>query len=774
MNFSDRLKERIGRLVSELSSTDETLHLFLHEHLLETLCKKVPVTMTAIALLATAILVLLWPFVNPFLIGGWYAAVLSLALFRIFKTWNRCGDARKPLRARYGTFRKEALLMALLWGVAAFLFYPSVEGAVYEMVLVVFIIVFSSASSLNLAIDRRIAQLSIYLPLLPLALRFAMVGDTLHLVMFAALTAYMALLQMSLWQLGSVLAKGIRQHGELAELQERLKMVLDQTPTGIFYYDTSLRIVECNRTLSRLLDAPKERIVGLDLMQVKDAEILEILRRTLQERVTLRYDGPYTSLLSGKKIWVNATVAPLLDGGGELVGAIGVLEDKTLEHEALEKAEFLAYHDALTSLPNRKLLGDRFDSQIAQAGRKGYYSALLFLDLDRFKHINDTYGHKIGDELLKETARRLLRILRKSDTVCRLGGDEFIIFLPMISEDLSRSVDETLHVSQKIHRALAREFEIEKHQLFVSTSIGAVMIGTRGETLDEVLRCADIAMYHAKKLGRGVTSFYEVYMDEQIKTTIRMEEDLRHALEREELKLFFQPIVEIETQKIVGAEVLLRWEHPSGITVYPAEFIPVAEESQMIHQIGFWVVAEVCRKIEAWRRRRSPLPGYLSINLSPKQLRYNGFFEQTMERIAQSGIDPSRIKFEITESVLIEENERTKELIDRFTKAGIGFMIDDFGTGYSSLSYLKRFDFETIKIDKSFIRDILVDDEDVTLIKAILDIAKQFGYGVVAEGVENGRQREKLKELGGSICYQGYLYSRPLDEAAFVELMKRL
>ncbi|WP_457594751.1 putative bifunctional diguanylate cyclase/phosphodiesterase [Hydrogenimonas sp.] len=773
MNSIARLRERIGRLFSEVSSPEDTLHLFLREHLLVTLCKRVPVTMTAIILLATAVLILFWPFENPYVIGGWYGAVLLLALFRISKTWNRCGDAQKPLQTRYRNFRVEALLMAVLWGVAAFFFYPSGELA-YEMLLAIFIIVLSSASAVNLAIDRRIAELYIYLLLLPLALRFVMVGDTLHMVMFAAVSAYTALLHMSLRQLGSVLAKGIRQHGELGELQERLKMVLDQTPTGIFYYDTSFRVVDCNRTLSRLLDAPKERIVGLDLMQMKDAKIRELLRRTIEEGVTLRYDGPYTSLLSGKKIWVSATVAPLLDGEGALVGAIGVLEDKTLEHEALEKAEFLAYHDALTSLPNRKLLGDRFDSQIAQAGRKKYFSALLFLDLDRFKHINDTYGHKIGDELLKETARRLLKILRKSDTVCRLGGDEFIIFLPMISEDLTKSVNETLYVSQKIHKALAQTFEIEKHQLFVSTSIGAVMIGTRGETLDEVLRCADIAMYHAKKLGRGVTSFYEEYMDEQIKTTIQMEKDLRHALDREELRLFFQPIVEIETQEIVGAEVLLRWEHPSGIMVLPAEFIPVAEESQMIHQIGRWVIAEACRKIEAWREKGHRLPGYLSINLSPKQLRYNGFFEQAMELVTKSGVDPGRIKFEITESVLIEESERTKELIDRFKMAGIGFMIDDFGTGYSSLSYLKRFEFETIKIDKSFIRDILVDEEDVTLVKAILDIAKQFGYGVIAEGVENSQQRKRLNELGGAICYQGYLYSRPLDEAAFLELMERV
>jgi len=487
---------------------------------------------------------------------------------------------------------------------------------------------------------------------------------------------------MSIRQIGSVMQKGMRQHSELTQLQKRMRMVLEQTPAGIFNYDKEMRIVECNRAFTELLGVSKEQLIGLDLHGMRDMKLLEILKRVLREKRTLRYDGPYTSVLSGKEIWVSATIAPLLDSEGRLEGAIGAVEDKTQEHEAFEKAEFLAYHDALTSLPNRKLLGDRFDSQIAQAGRKGQYSALLFLDLDRFKHINDTYGHNIGDELLKESARRLLKVLRKSDTVCRLGGDEFIIFLPMISE-----------------------------KLYISTSIGAVMIGTRGESLDEVLRCADIAMYHAKKLGRGVTSFYEDFMDEQLKKSIRMEKELRHAIDRDELKIYLQPIVAISTNEIVGAEALLRWEHPSGMTIMPSEFIPVAEESQLIHRIGEWVVESVCRMLGGWDSLQKMPLSYISLNISPKQLRYNGFFERVSEIVESSGADPSKIRFEITESALIEDSDRAKELIGRFKAKGIEFMIDDFGTGYSSLD--------------------------------------------------------------SSILYQGYLYSRPLCEAEFLELMRK-
>ena len=261
-------------------------------------------------------------------------------------------------------------------------------------------------------------------------------------------------------------------------------------------------------------------------------------------------------------------------------------------------------------------------------------------------------------------------------------------------------------------------------------------------------------------------------MDEQLKKSIRMEKELRHAIDRDELKLYFQPIVSVSSNEIVGAEALLRWEHPSGMTIMPSELIPVAEESQLIHQIGVWVIESVCRSLKKWESQQESIPSYISLNISAKQLRYNGFFERVSEIIDRSGADPSKIRFEITESVLIEDSERAKELIGRFKTGGIEFMIDDFGTGYSSLSYLKRFQFETIKIDKSFIRDILKDEDDIALVKAILDIARQFGYAVIAEGVESREQRERLKELDPSILYQGYLYSRPLCEDEFLQLMR--
>ncbi len=717
--------------------------------------------------------ILFWNVIDHRWLLGWFGVITTLALVRIYHAMRGCRYRDKPIDARYRRFRVDAIVMALLWAFAAFFFFPEKQME-YQLLLALIVVGISGGGAITLAIDRNIAQAYSYLPLSALALRFLMCGDLPHIVLFVMTLVFMGILGLSIHLLGSVLLKGIRQHSELDAVRNRLDMILDQTPTGIFYYDKSFRIVDCNQALSDLLGAPKEKLVGLDLTQLEDVEAFRILQNVIEEKRRLRYEGPYKSTLSGKEIWVSAVVAPLFSVSGEMLGAIAVLEDKTKEHEANEKYEFLALHDELTRLPNRKLLADRYRLQTAQAARQKLYSALLFLDLDKFKHVNDTYGHTVGDELLKETARRLQKTFRQTDTVCRLGGDEFIIFLPMISPDLQECVMQVQQIAEKIHRSISEPYDIAGLRLYNSTSIGAVMIAGTKMNLDEVLRCADISMYHAKKQGRGVTSFYEVEMDEKVKRAIEMEHRLRRAIEREELELYYQPIVDIQTGKMRGAEALLRWRQSDGTMVSPAEFIPIAEESRLIHPIGEWAIDQVSQAIAKWRQEGCFPIDYISVNLSSKQIRHADFFEKTMHAIEQNGIDSKAIKFEITESVLMDESDQTRAVLEHFIKEGIGFLIDDFGTGYSSLSYLKRYRFESIKIDRSFIRDILTDEEDVTLVRAILDIAKEFGYNVVAEGVEEEPQREKLASMDSTMLCQGYLFSKPVDRDRFSAMLKEM
>ncbi|WP_456381347.1 putative bifunctional diguanylate cyclase/phosphodiesterase [Hydrogenimonas sp.] len=760
----EKLTKRLGKRKKE----SEALHRFVREQTLLTLCRKVPVTMSATIIVATSFFIFVWPYVDRDFLTFWYGSVLFLAFERIFYAFGGCRYGESSLEKRYRRFRIEIVLMALLWAFAAFAFFP--EGSVeYELLHAIIILGVSAGGAITLAIDRRMADTYIVLLLSSLAARLLICGDLLHTILFVMALVFMAVFLISTRQLSRILEKGIRQHGELGELRRRFDLIADQAPVGILYFDKEYNIVDCNRALARQIGVSKKRIMEFNLLRLQDQRPVKNIRKVIEERESIHYGGPYRVAATGREIWISILFSPLYDQSEELIGGIAVVQDKTAEYEAMEKAEFLAYHDSLTRLPNRKLLEDRYRLQIAQATRENYFSALLFLDLDKFKHINDTYGHKVGDELLKETAHRLQKILRQSDTVCRLGGDEFIIFLPMISTQLQESVEHTWQVCRKIHRALGKIYRIDEHRLYVTTSIGVVMIYGKEESLDEVLRVADIAMYHAKKRGTGMTSFYEEEMDRQLKYTIELEQGLRHAIDRKEFSLRYQPIVDIANGKIHGAEALLRWKSPEGNMIPPNEFIPVAEESKLIHQIGHWVIEEVCRHLAEWHKKSGFSLAYISINISSKQLNHQGFFDEVMQIVENHGVDPHLVKFEITESVLMEENERTRDVIAKFNEAGIGFMIDDFGTGYSSLSYLKQFDFETIKIDKSFIRDILTDEDDVTLVQAMLDIAKQFGYTVIAEGVETDEQKNRLKTINETMLCQGYFYSRPLTEEDFLK-----
>ena len=746
---------------------------FLREQVIETICTKVPTTMAFTFVVATALIFFLWPVMNHGMLLAWYGAMAAVIAMRVYHAARHClyGEGWSLTR-RYRRFRIEVTVTVSLWAIAALFLYP--EGDLERQLLLAIIIIgMASGGTVNLAIDRAMANTYVTLIMSALTLRFLLDGDAIHLVLALLSVVYIAVFVISTNVLGKILDRGIRQQRELGALRQRLDLISDQAPVGIFYFDLDYNILDCNKSLAKLLGIPRERVLQTNMLQIKDKRPLVNLNRVIEHKEVIHYEGPYVVTAHGGEIWVSVVVSPLLDDDGEVVGGIAVVQDKTSEHAAMEKAEFLAYHDSLTGLPNRKLLEDRFKLQIAQAAREKYYSAILFLDLDRFKQINDTYGHGAGDKLLVETARRLEGLLRQSDTVCRLGGDEFIIFLPMLSKSLEESVDHTLRVAQKIHERLAAPFEIDGQTLYVSTSIGAVIATGANVKLEEILRKADIAMYNAKRRGQGQTSFYEEEMDRRLKRIITLEQDLRHAIDRDELRLHFQPIVRMQNRRVYGAEALLRWYRQDGKPVPPAEFIPVAEESKLIHQIGHWVIENVCRRIRKWEESGAMNFYYVSVNLSSKQFRHQGFFEEVMRIVEETGIDPRMLKFEITESVLMEQSEQARQIIARFNEAGIGFLIDDFGTGYSSLSYLKQFDFETIKIDRSFIRDILVDRDDVALVRAIVDIAHQFGYSIVAEGVEEEGQTRKLEEIEPEIFCQGYFFSPPVEEEKFLEIVRK-
>ena len=430
------------------------------------------------------------------------------------------------------------------------------------------------------------------------------------------------------------------------------------------------------------------------------------------------------------------------------------------------RASYLAHHDELTGLPNRALFMDRLQQAIARAGRIGHSVAVLFLDLDRFKNINDSLGHATGDEMLKLVGALCAKGLREVDTVARLGGDEFIVCLGDVG-----SAEEAGSVARRLLADITGGFEIGGHKLHANASVGISLYPADGADAETLIRNADTAMYHAKGDGRGTFHFFRPQMTERVKRRLALEIGLRRALERKEFVLHFQPIVQLGSGKLVGAEALVRWSHPERGLVSPAEFIPVAEDIGLIVPLGEWVLQEACAQAATWPKTgNSPL--FVAVNLSARQFHEGSLVSVVGNALARSGLPASQLELEITESVLMQQTEASIRMLRDFESLGVKLAIDDFGTGYSSLGYLKRFPVSTLKIDRSFLREVSRDDDDRAIVTAIMAMARSLGLTVTAEGVERAEQAAFLRELGCDQV-QGYLYARPGPAEEFERLLRK-
>jgi len=460
------------------------------------------------------------------------------------------------------------------------------------------------------------------------------------------------------------------------------------------------------------------------------------------------------------------SITPLKDAGGEITHFISTGKDITERMQAQERLQFLAYHDVLTELPNRALLTDRLDNAIARAKRMGRQLAVLFLDLDRFKIINDTLGHDYGDGLLQALSRRLRACIREGDTVARVSGDEFAILL----EDIGTNED-IVHVARKLLEAFVQPFDVFNRELFITTSVGISAFPNDGEDATTLLKHADTAMYRAKESGRNNYQFYSADMSARAIELLTLETGLRRALEREEFLLQYQPMVDLNTGQIIGVEALLRWQHRELGLLYPGDFIKLMEETGLIVPVGEWVLMTACRQVGQWQQDRGR-PLRLSVNLSARQFSAPDLVDKVQGALRAAALDAELLELEITESMLMEHREATQEMLTALGAHGVRFAVDDFGTGYSSLSYLKRFAIHTLKIDRAFVRDIATDPNDASIVTTIVSMAHNLKLGVVAEGVEREDQLAFLKACRCD-AYQGYHYARPLMPAQFEALLKR-
>jgi len=565
-----------------------------------------------------------------------------------------------------------------------------------------------------------------------------------------------------------------RAEAALKASQEKFAKAFHSSPDAITITDrASGKYLEVNEGFTRLTGYTPEEAYGKN---VEDLQLWALPDQRERLAAQLERDGfihhlevPGRDRFGNEKV-VEVSVEPIDLDDKPCLLLTG--RDVTALKQAQAQIQHLAYHDSLTNLPNRALLMDRLTQQIALLKRHDLRGALLFLDLDHFKHINDSLGHPVGDAVLKMVTARLEASVRQEDTVARLGGDEFVVLLSGLEGKRSEVTRQVRQIADKLRNLLAEPMTFDGHRLQVTPSMGIALIPDHGSDPADLLKRADIALYRAKDSGRNALKMFRSDMQQAASDRLRLESDLRQALSRSEFELHYQPQVDARDSSVIGAEALLRWRHPQRGEQSPAQFIQVLEESGMIVQVGAWVLRQACAACaELFARKLVSREFSLCVNISPRQFRDPQFIEHVEHSLSASGLPAAALKLEITEGIVIQNIDDTIGKMRRLKKIGVNFAMDDFGTGYSSLTYLKRLPVDILKIDQSFVRDATSDPNDAEIIRAIAAMARSLGLEVIAEGVEKQEQLEFLQQQGCHL-YQGYLFSRPIPLEAFITLLR--
>ena len=556
---------------------------------------------------------------------------------------------------------------------------------------------------------------------------------------------------------------------KVAEAQMRkLSQALQHTADAIMITDEHGIIEYTNNAYEQMTGFSYQESAGQTPEQLHAGDGDEAIYQELWQTVRAGhiYSGEFAKhRKDGNPYYEEVTITPLLNSEGCVTHFIFTGRDITDRMATQQQLQHLAHHDVLTNLPNRSLLMDRTDQAISQASRNNGQVAVLFLDLDHFKRINDSLGHEAGDKALQHVAQVLRQLLRTSDTVARIGGDEFVVVLHNVEH-----MAEVHQVTHKILTALAKPIEVSSQELFISTSIGIALFPDDARDSRNLIKHADIAMYRAKQQGRNTHEFYSSDMSTKATARMALETQLRQAIKQQEFRLHYQPQVDVQSGEIIGAEALIRWQPEQGITIFPHRFIPILEETGLITEVGAWVLQESCQQLSRWHKIKPKLR--MSINLSSRQFQDSQLENHITHSRVSNKLSPQDIELEITESLLVDYGQQTLSLLEKLNHQGYRLAIDDFGTGYSSLSYLKRFPITALKIDQSFIRDIDTDPDDAAIVRAIIAMAHSLKLDVVAEGIETQSQLAFIKEHQCATA-QGFLFDVALSAPEFERILKR-
>lgn len=735
---------------------------------------------------------------------AWFAAafVVMISRYGLYKWFIRTNPTSDGLAKWERRFAIGAIAMAVLWGMMGSLLLPKTGPTQLPVMMLVALLVTGSVA--YYAPSKNLFFFTAVLSLLPMGVLTFGLGDRTGSWLGAAIVIYVGLLvsvhsKMHMALMESLTARfdnlliamrleeeklrteranqalevetTERRKAERSELLtlQRLRLHLERTPLGVIEWDNEFRIATWNPSAEAIFGFSAADAIGetgyMLVQGAQESERLASMWMELQQsrsstRVTLANKTSRGEIIHTE--WYNT---PLVDNDNKVIGVASLVQDITERLNTERTIHYMAHHDALTGLPNRRLMQDRLNQAILQARRQQKHVALMFLDLDRFKLVNDTLGHETGDYVLRDIAKRLSRVVREGDTVSREGGDEFIIVLPDLDKPESAQ-----HVADKILNELAQPIEVSGHELTVTASIGISHYPNDATDIQHLLKHADSAMYQAKDAGRNTARFFTSDLNFLLSKRLEVESRLRRGIERNEFFLRYQPKIDVMSGHIVGVEALLRWNDPQNGEIYPKDFISVAEELGLIVPLGEWVFRTACQQIRAWDNEGHKEIG-IAVNLSPRQFVSRKLLPSMKSALLESGINPNRIDLEITETVAMRNLEQSIEILSELRRIGCTISIDDFGVGYSSLGQLKRLPAQTLKIDRTFITQIPEDANSCSITEAIIAMGKRLQLLVIAEGVETQAQLDFLR-ANGCDSYQGFLYAKPLTVGEMSTLLK--
>lgn len=713
-------------------------------------------------------------------IGIWLSLNIIMFLYQVYQYYRFKNETEenklKEVNIWLDRYYTNVLINGIIWGSSALLIFPH-DQIMNQMIVMLFLFAIGFSSMGVLASKQDLLLTYVLVTYSPLILRLFFLEDEIYTKIAYAVLALMLIMILISNYYGKVINNALNNRQYFItikhtheRLKERFFSLFERAPVGIYYYNENLELEDINAHFMKMNKIEeKKNLVGINLNALSSQAIIKVHNEVFKGK-TGNYKGPFESI-NNETLYVKLSTVPMINAEGKVAGGISIINDITSEVTAKEKMIRNAYYDLLTNIPNRTLLMDKLKAFVSEKKEHDTYAGILFLDIDNFKKVNDTYGHDVGDKLLKQVVQRIEDIVQSYEIFARVSGNKFVILVPALDENENKAKKLILEYISMINKHFEQPLNVIGQEYHVSFTIGIVIFKNQDATAFDLLKRAETAMYKAKKNAKGTSAFYESEMSVFIKEQLMLENDIHNAMKNNELTMYYQPQMDIKHNKIIGAEALIRWEHPTLGFVPPSKFIPIIEESGMIMKLEEWIFNQVLSEVKKIEKEKNGfILGHIAINVSTIHFLQPHFVDQLMLLVNEYKVKPEWIELEITESGIMGNIDDAIVKINELKGFGFTFSIDDFGTGYSSLAYLKKLPVDIIKIDQSFIMHMRENKGDALIVESVVAIGNKFDLKVLAEGVENSETLDHLKMIECDF-YQGNFGFRPMPIDDFIEII---